>query len=315
MVKKLFLFVSLMALMVTVAAAPAFAASTWDAEIKATVLDEDFEAYPTNDVPFNEEVNAAGTPAGFKGKVYGGMQGREHGALIVADKIGGTKSIRFLREGASGTQQPNIRYFDLSTEYGGAKKIAVQLAFRFETLGTYGFTALIGTGETNMNNWNGADGNSNILAVKKDPDTESPSIMVRDAGELKVIKKDLEAKKDYVLTFVFELGTDNYSVVLNNEVIGNYQYFETVNKITAFRMDEHGYYKVDEGQEEKRGPAVEEVYLDDIKIGTVVEKSGEQPSTPTVPTGDDATALAGAGALLLLSVGVVFALKKKNAEK
>lgn len=45
-----------------------------------------------------------------------------------------------------------------------------------------GFTALIGTGETNMNNWNGADGNSNILAVKKDPDTESPSIMVRDAG-------------------------------------------------------------------------------------------------------------------------------------
>ena len=103
--------------------------------------------------------------------------------------------------------------------------------------------------------------------------------------------------------------------MLNNEVIGNYQYFETVNKITAFRMDEHGYYKVDEGQEEKRGPAVEEVYLDDIKIGTVVEKSGEQPSTPTVPTGDDATALAGAGALLLLSVGVVFALKKKNAEK
>lgn len=63
------------------------------------------------------------------------------------------------------------------------------------------------------------------------------------------------------------------------------------------------------------GRAVEEVYLDDIKIGTVVEKSGEQPSTPTVPTGDDATALAGAGALLLLSVGVVFALKKKNAEK
>ena len=46
-----------------------------------------------------------------------------------------------------------------------------------------------------------------------------------------------------------------------------------------------------------------------------MEKSGEQPSTPTVPTGDDATALAGAGALLLLSVGVVFALKKKNAEK
>lgn len=111
MVKKLFLFVSLMALLVTVAAAPAFAASTWDAEIKATVLDEDFEAYPTNDVPFNEEVNAAGTPAGFKGKVYGGMQGREHGALIVADKIGGTKSIRFLREGASGTQQPQHSLF------------------------------------------------------------------------------------------------------------------------------------------------------------------------------------------------------------
>ena len=170
--------------MVRGAAARGFAASSWVAQKKATVLDEDFEAYPTNDVPFNEEVNAAGTPAGFKGKVYGGMQGREHGALIVADKIGGTKSIRFLREGASGTQQPNIRYFDLSTEYGGAKKIAVQLAFRFETLGTYGFTALIGTGETNMNNWNGADGNSNILAVKKDPDTESPSIMVRDAGEL-----------------------------------------------------------------------------------------------------------------------------------
>ena len=53
MVKKLFLFVSLMALLVTVAAAPAFAASTWDAEIKATVLDEDFEAYPTNDVPLS----------------------------------------------------------------------------------------------------------------------------------------------------------------------------------------------------------------------------------------------------------------------
>ena len=207
------------AVLAALALLPASAAA-WDKTINATILDEDFNAYEAGDVLFNEEQNPDGKPEGFKGAVYGGMEDHEQGGQIVADKVGGTNSLRLVREGFSGTATTNIRFFTLSTEYGEADEIAVSIAFRFEKLGTYGFTVMLGTATTDPAGW--GEGTTNIFAVRNNPDdgTEAPSILARNGGAaadtLQVVKTGLEANTDYVLTAVFKLGTNEYTIVLNN---------------------------------------------------------------------------------------------------
>ncbi len=303
------------AVLAALALLPASAAA-WDKTINATILDEDFNAYEAGDVLFNEEQNPDGKPEGFKGAVYGGMEDHEQGGQIVADKVGGTNSLRLVREGFSGTATTNIRFFTLSTEYGEADEIAVSIAFRFEKLGTYGFTVMLGTATTDPAGW--GEGTTNIFAVRNNPDdgTEAPSILARNGGAaadtLQVVKTGLEANTDYVLTAVFKLGTNEYTIVLNNEVVGTYTYHETMNGITTLRIDEHGYNEITDETEE-RIAAQDIVYFDDIKVGTVSgEGSDPAPTDPeqNQPTGDNSI-LDFAIAAILMGGTAFVALRKK----
>lgn len=310
------------AVLAALALLPASAAA-WDKTINATILDEDFNAYEAGDVLFNEEQNPEGKPEGFKGAVYGGMEDHEQGGQIVADKVGGTNSLRLVREGFSGTATTNIRFFTLSTEYGEADEIAVSIAFRFEKLGTYGFTVMLGTATTDPAGW--GEGTTNIFAVRNNPDdgTEAPSILARNGGAaadtLQVVRTGLEANTDYVLTAVFKLGTNEYTIVLNNEVVGTYTYHETMNGITALRIDEHGYNEVTDETEEKIA-AQDIVYFDDIKVGTVSgEGSGSEEGNDPAPTDPEQNQPTGDNSIIdfaiaaILMGGTAFVALRKKA--
>lgn len=126
----------------------------------------------------------------------------------------------------------------------------------------------------------------------------------------------MEANKDYILTAVFKLGTNQYTVVLNGEVVGTYTYHETINEITALRIDEHGYSDITDGSE-SRIAAQDVIFFDDIKIGTVrASNNGDNnnPSSPNQepnnPTGDSSN-LIFAVITLLLGASAFIALRKK----
>lgn len=317
--KKVLVLVIALTMLASLSLAPAFAAS-WEKEIDAAILNEDFEAYDASDDLFDEEVNLENKPEGFIGAVYGGAEDRQQGGMIVADKVGASNSLRMFREGFSGTPTGNIRFSGLSTDYGDAEEIAVQFAFRFEKMGTHGFTVILGSATTDPADW--GQGSYNVISVRNSPDdgAGSPAILARDgaaaAETLKVIKSGLEANKDYVLTAVFKLGTNQYTVVLNGEVIGTYTYHETVNAITALRIDEHGYSDITDGTE-KRIAAQDIIFFDDIKIGTVsASNNGDNNNTPTPdpepnnPTGDSSN-LIFAVVTLLFGATAFIALRKK----
>lgn len=318
--KKVLIFILTVAMLASVALIPAYAAQ-WNGQIDASILKEDFEAYEASDEVFSEETNPEGKPEGFLGSVYGGMPDRQQGAMIVENKVGGSKSIRFFREGFSGTQTANIRFGGFSTEYGDAEEIAVQFAFRFEKFGTHGITVLVGSDTTDPSEW--GNGEKNIFAIRNNPDdgTDSPAILARDgaaAGDtLKVIKTGLKANTDYVLTAVFKLGSDQYSVVLNGEVIGTYTYHEKMEGISALRIDEHGYSEITD-ETEQRIKAQDIVFIDDIQIGTV-SASGGSSNLPTPsptqkpgnnPTGDNSDLLF-AVVMLLSGITAFVVLRKK----
>ena len=317
--KKVLVLVIALSVVASFSLAPVFAAS-WDKEIDAAILNEDFEAYDASDDLFSTEVNSENIPEGFIGAVYGGMDDRQQGGMIVAGKVGNSNSFRMFREGFSGTSTGNIRFSGLSTDYGDAEEIAVQFAFRFEKMGTHGFTMILGTSTTDPASW--GEGSSNVFAVRNNPDdgAGSPAILARDgeaaAETLKVIKSGLEANKDYILTAVFKLGTNQYTVVLNGEVVGTYTYHETINEIPALRIDEHGYSDITDGSE-SRIAAQDVIFFDDIKIGTVrASNNGDNnnPSSPNQepnnPTGDSSN-LIFAVITLLLGASAFIALRKK----
>ncbi len=320
-VKKFLGIIMAVAVLASLTLLPAYAAA-WDKEVNATVLDEDFDAYEVSDELFSEEQNPEGKPEGFKGLVYGGMADHDQGGQIVAGQVGGTNSLRLIREGFSGTATANIRFGGLSTDYGDADEIAVSFAFRFEKLGTYGFTMILGSATTDPASW--GDGNTNIFAVRNNPadGTDSPSILARNGGAsgdtLQVVKTGLEANTDYVLTAVFKLGTNEYTIVLNNEIVGTYTYHETMNGITAVRIDDHGYNEVTDETEEKI-QAQDIVYFDDIKVGTVSgegsgSEEGNDPAPtdpqPNQPTGDNSVISFAIAAVLMGGTAFV-ALRKK----
>ena len=73
--KKVLVLVIALSVVASFSLAPVFAAS-WDKEIDAAILNEDFEAYDASDDLFSTEVNSENIPEGFIGAVYGGMDDR-----------------------------------------------------------------------------------------------------------------------------------------------------------------------------------------------------------------------------------------------
>lgn len=85
--KKVLVLVIALSVVASFSLAPVFAAS-WDKEIDAAILNEDFEAYDASDDLFSTEVNSENIPEGFIGAVYGGMDDRQQGGMIVAGTLG-----------------------------------------------------------------------------------------------------------------------------------------------------------------------------------------------------------------------------------
>lgn len=273
MKKKVFAFVLTVAVVTSFAIMPAFAANL-DKEMKSPKVSRDFEAFEATEEPFSKETK----PEGFIDMIGGGQESGASG-IIVDNGVGGTKSLRLYRKG--GYHEPgNIRLTTEDFDYGDLKEVAIQFSFRMKQIGDYGFTAIISVPGSGLEDW-GDDGKTNLFAVRTEKDT-GITLNAHDNGGLVAAKTNLETDKDYVLTAVFTLGSNEYTVALNNEIVGTYHYHLTVpadGGISGLRLDDHGYAKGTTDAEN----LIDEIYFDNIMIGAVSNKTGGS-DTPTDPT-------------------------------
>ena len=318
--KKVFAFILTVAIAASLAIMPAFAAN-FDKVIQDPKVSRDFEAFePNPGDPFNNKSK----PAGFEDFIGGGYDKAEndkgYAGVIVENGVGGTKSLMLYRRTETG-EPGNVRIEGLDGDYGEATEIGFEFSFRMEKIGEYGFTSIIGTTEGGaLTDWGNAT--KNFLAVR----TEENEIVlnVHDGGSLKPAKKGLETKKDYVLSVLFTIGSNKYTVALNNEGLGTYTYFETITKentILGLRLDDHGYQ---DGVENRQ----DTVYFDNIKIGAFSAKgTSTDPEPTTKPSSDptkkpddnkkpntntgDNSMLVFAAAVVLCTISAVVVLKKK----
>lgn len=244
----------------------------------------------------------------FADYVGGGREGGYCG--VIADKaVNGTVSLLLSRLRPY-HESANYRIHGADTSYGDATEVAVEFSFLIKRIGEYGFTSIIGTDATGLSGW--GDGTTNFLSVKTNDADKKITVFVHDNGQLVSIKNDLVADKVYTLTAVFKLGTKEYTVAIDGEVIGSYTYFEPMTGITGLRLDEHGYA-------DTQDHLSDEVYFDDIKIGAVVNKNGgsstpsDPSTTPDVPNNNtgDSSVIFMAAAILLCAGTAVAVLKKK----
>lgn len=274
MKKRVFAFILTVAVAASFAIMPAIAANLDKEFVDPPKAERTYDDFEATDEPFGDDDK----PAGFVDFIGGGTVAKLSG-MIVENGVGGRNSLLLYRE-VEGTEPGNLRIQGLDTTYSeGATELAIQFAFRFKKLGNYGFTSNIEAAGNAITDW-GDNGTKNWLAVRTESETGKATINVRDNEALVPIKEDLQANTDYVLTAVFTIGTNKYTVAVNNEVIGTYTYHSTIDSITGLRFDDHGYA---EGKTEAAN-LVDEIYFNDIKIGEVVNKSSGGTETPTDPT-------------------------------
>lgn len=310
MKKRALILIVMVAVLSSFAIMPAFAA-TFDKVFAEGSFSAKFDELAATTTPFSDTTK----PAGFDYFVGGGDSKT---GMIISDGVGGRNSLVLLRvrPADGGNESANARFYASGIDYTGAEEIAVSFAFRYETLGDYGFTVLIGTSTNPDTDW--GQGSKNLFAIR----TENGKAVINvqnggdssTGGTLKVIKDDLKANTDYVVTAIFKAGTNNYDVAVNGTIIGSYTYFEKVDAINSLRIDDHGY---NDGGEH----ADKNVCFNDIQVGKVVAKDStsaptgdptttptKKPDTPNTNTGDS-TSFIGIAAMAIVAVTVV--MKKK----
>ena len=264
-------------LFASLSAVPAFAAAV---NLEEPVFSCDFEDFDATDDKFFDAEKPAGFPFFVGGSEGGGLQ-------IVENGVGGTNSVTYFRA-ADTSESTNIRAnVDASAYPAETKYVALQFTFRIAQLGDYGFTATVGSTGKDVESWT-----PNFLAIKK----VNGQIVAHgyQNGVETAAKSGLETNHDYVLTAVFELGTKNYDLYLDDEKIGSFENGAgaasgELTSLSAFRIDGHG---MDSPEN-----LLDIVYFDDFKVAAVAEEDPEtpvdpgtedpsEPSTPNTPTGD-----------------------------
>lgn len=298
--KKLISCLLAVMMFASLTAVPAFAAAV---NLEEPVFSCDFEDFDATDDKFFDAEKPDGFPFFVGGSEGGGLQ-------IVENGVGGTNSITYFR--AAGTSEStNIRAsVDASAYPAETKYVALQFAFRIEKIGDYGFTAAVGNSGTDTETWT-----PNFLSVKN----VEGQIVVNgfNNGTETAAKSGLETNRDYVLTAVFELGTKNYDLYLDDEQIGSFENgvgaaSAELTSLNAFRVDGHG---MDSPEN-----LLDVVYFDDLKVAAVAEEEPETPvdpgtdepsvsSTPNTPTGDT---MYFAVVVAMAAVLATVLLKKRN---
>lgn len=250
------------------------------AKTGTVIYSQDFESFPTAGSATEENVfnDAKGNkPEGFTPFIG---DGDRSGALISADKIGGTKSLRLMRYDG-GVADMRISGLNLGA-FGEGSEIDFSFTFRYKTLGNYGFSVLLAGIPESLNVEDYGGGTRNIFSAGTDDETGKDVLyVVNPAGGTTAVADFLKPDTDYTVKTVFTMGSDEYSLYINGDLIGSYKYIGKMTNITAIRFDCHDWAEENDISRSQKGSChVNEVYFDDISVtafgsGAPVETAGK----------------------------------------
>lgn len=237
------------------------------------IYSQNFESFPAAEeaseaVVFNDA--KGNKPEGFTAFVG---DGERSGAIIGGGQIGGSKSLRLMRYDGG---VANMRITGLSLgAFGEGSEIDFSFTFRYKTLGNYGFSVLLaGIPESpSVEDYGG--GTRNIFSSGTDDESGKDVLyVVNPEGGSLAAADFLKPDTDYNVKTVFKLGSDEYSLYINGELVGNYKYIGDLTNITAIRFDCHDWAEENDISRSQPGSShVNEVYFDDISL--VAFGSGE----------------------------------------
>ncbi|MBR7077757.1 MAG: hypothetical protein IKI41_03330, partial [Clostridia bacterium] len=236
------------------------------AKTGTVIYSQDFESFPAAGSATEENVfnDAKGNkPEGFTPFIG---DGDRSGALISADKIGGTKSLRLMRYDG-GVADMRISGLNLGA-FGEGSEIDFSFTFRYKTLGNYGFSVLLAGIPESLNVEDYGGGTRNIFSAGTDDETGKDVLyVVNPAGGTTAVADFLKPDTDYTVKTVFTMGSDEYSLYINGDLIGSYKYIGKMTNITAIRFDCHDWAEENDISKSQKGSChVNEVYFDDISV-------------------------------------------------
>lgn len=248
-----------------------------DGAEEKTFYSQDFEGFEasageTEEFVFNDA--KGNKPEGFSEFIG---DGERSGALVSANRIGGTKSLRLMRYD-SGVADMRITGLGLGS-LGDGSKISFSFKFMYKTLGNYGFSVLLaGIPEsTHVEDYGG--GVRNIFSSGTDDATGKDVLyVVNPEGGTLVVTDDLHPDTEYTVEAAFTKGSDEFVVFVNGERIGDFKYIGKMTNITAIRFDCHDWAEENDISRSQKGSShVNEVYFDDIRLAaTPMGQASEQ---------------------------------------
>ncbi len=243
-----------------------------------TFYSQNFESYEasagaTEEYVFNDA--KGNKPAGFNEFIG---DGERSGAIISADRIGGSKSLRLMRYDG-GVADMRITGLNLAA-LGEGSRISFSFKFMYKTLGNYGFSVLLaGIPEsTHVEDYGG--GVRNIFSSGTDDATGKDVLYaVNLEGGSVVVTDELHADTEYTVETVFTSGSDEFVVFINGERIGDFKYIGKMTNITAIRFDCHDWAEENDISRSQKGSChVNEVYFDDIRLAATPNGQASEQS-------------------------------------
>ena len=230
------------------------------------IYSQDFESFPAADAATEENVfnDAKGNkPEGFNDFIG---DGERSGALISANGVGGTKSMRLMRYDG-GVADMRVTGLNIGA-FGEGSEVDFTFSFRYKALGNYGFSVILAGIPESLTVEDYGGGTRNIFSSGTDDETGKDVLYVVNPEGGSIAAADfLKADTDYVVRTVFTLGSDEYKLYINGELIGTYKYIGKLTNITAFRIDCHDWAEENDISKSQKGSChVNEVYFDDISL-------------------------------------------------
>ncbi len=259
-----------------------------DGPEERTFYSQDFEGFEasagaTEEYVFNDA--KGNKPSGFSEFIG---DGDRSGAIISAEKIGGSKSLRLMRYDG-GVADMRITGLSLGAP-GEGSKISFSFKFMYKTLGNYGFSVLLaGIPEsTHVEDYGG--GVRNLFSSGTDDETGKDVLyVVNPEGGSIAVTDELHPDTEYTVETVFTAGSDEYELFINGERIGEFKYIGKMTNITAIRFDCHDWAEENDISRSQKGSThVNEVYFDDIRLAaTPKAQSSEHANKLFRFKGDD----------------------------
>ncbi|MBP5311320.1 MAG: hypothetical protein J6112_00600 [Clostridia bacterium] len=251
-----------------------------DAE-ELTFYSQDFEGFEasagaTEEFVFNDA--KGNKPSGFSEFIG---DGERSGAIISADRIGGSKSLRLMRYDG-GVADMRITGLSLGA-LGEGSKISFSFKFMYKTLGNYGFSVLLAGIPQSSSVEDYGGGTRNIFSSGTDDETGKDVLyVVNPEGGSLVVTDELHPDTDYTVETVFTAGSDEFVIFLNGERIGEFKYIGKMTNVTAIRFDCHDWAEENDISRSQKGSShVNEVYFDDIRLAATPKGQASEQGDKT----------------------------------